>query len=132
MEFIIKADNTKETIAEKDKLVEKAMVECGLIMERYAIEKCHVKTGRLRNSITFATEKFHSKGNGQSGVKASTADMETHSSPEKGSVYIGTNVEYAPYVELGSSRRNPAAFLKPSIQNHLDEYKNVIEKTLGD
>lgn len=128
MAFVIKQDNIKEIIKEKNEAVEKAMVSCGLIMERYAQDLCPVQTGRLRNSITFATEKYHSSGGGS---PAKAEDKALHGTPEVGSVYIGTNVEYAPYVELGSSKRKPKPYLKPSIQNHLNEYKDIIEKTLG-
>ena len=127
----IEIDNIDKIIKEKDALVEKAMIECGLKMERYAIYGCPVKTGRLRNSITYATETFHSSGNSQPGEKAPAEDMKLRGTPDKGSVTIGTNTEYAPYVELGSSRRSKVPFLKPSLQGHESEYKEIIEKTLG-
>ena len=39
---------------------------------------------------------------------------------------IGTNVEYAPYVE----KRKP--YITPAIMNHADEYKSIISEALGE
>ena len=71
-----------------------------------ALEKkyCPVDTGRLRNSISHT----------QSG------DTE----------YIGTNVEYAPYVEFGTSKQKAQPYLKPAVTNHVDEYKKIVKSTL--
>ena len=82
-----------------------AMTTIGLLVENYARAICPVDTGRLRNSIT------------------SVADDE--------SVTIGSNVEYAPYVELGTSRQSPQPFLGPSIEEHLTEYENIIKDELS-
>jgi phage gpG-like protein len=60
-----------------------------------------VKTSRMRNSINWATHEKHGTGREGGG---STPLMQ----PEELSVYIGTNVEYAPYHELGTSRGIPA------------------------
>ena len=46
-------------------------------------------------------------------------------------VYIGTNVEYAPYVELGALGRDPKPYLKPAVENHIGEYQKIIEGELG-
>lgn len=58
----------------------RAMEACGLVAEGHAKAKCPVDTGNLRNSIT-------------------------HKVVEDGSdviCYVGTDVEYGPYVELGT------------------------------
>ena len=72
--------------------------------EGYAKLKCPVDTGRLRNSITHATQD----------------DVE----------YIGTNVEYAAYVEFGTSRMRARPYLRPACENHADEYKSLVEAAL--
>ena len=46
------------------------------------------------------------------------------------SVYIGTNVEYAPYVEFGTSKQKAQPYLKPAVTNHIDEYKKIVKSTL--
>lgn len=60
--------------------VVQALERCGEQAEGYAKDLTPVDTGNLRNSIT------HQVDDGES------------------TVYIGTNVEYAPYVELGTGR----------------------------
>ena len=58
-----------------------------------------VDTGRLRNSISH------------------TVDGEA--------AYIGTNVEYAPYLELGTKKITAHHYLKRAVTEHKDEYKNL-------
>lgn len=64
----------------------------------------YVRTGRLKNSITHVV----------------SGDA----------VYIGTNVEYAPYVELGTSRMKPRPFLKNAATKYEDDYKKIVEDGL--
>lgn len=69
----------------------------------------NVITGRLRNSI-----EYKLGSNVGSNIK----------------VYIGTNVSYAPFVELGT-RKSPAyPFLKPSALEHADEYREILKDSL--
>lgn len=82
------------------------LTEIGLKLEKYAKQECPVKTNRLRGSITNEVLE----------------NMNT--------VIVGTNVEYAPYVELGARGRPPKHFIANSINNHSDEYKNIIEREL--
>lgn len=89
-----------------------------------------VDTGRLRNSITFATSERQGTPNTQGGAQALPEDYKPRQTPEDGAVYIGTNVEYAQYIELGTSRMNPRPFLKNAIANHTNEYKDIVLKGL--
>lgn len=118
-----------DAIAEKDKAIEKALETIGLVAERYAKEICVVDTGRLRNSISHQVDE--------------------------NTVYVGTNVEYAPYIEFGTgiyaesggrtvpwsyqddkgewhttSGSKPHPYLRPSINNHLSEYKEIVKREL--
>lgn len=81
---------------------------CGLKAEGYAKKLCPVDTGNLRNSITHDTAE------------------------ESGDLveYIGTNVEYAPYVELGTLRTKAQPFIKPAVEDHADQYKRIFEHYL--
>ena len=93
-----------EVLDELDSKVEIALEKIGLRAETHAKKYCPVDTGRLRNSISHT----------QSG------DTE----------YIGTNVEYAPYVEFGTSKQKAQPYLKPAVTNHIDEYKKIVKSTL--
>lgn len=79
--------------------------------ETYAKRGCPVDTGNLRNSIT-------------------------HQQYDENTEVIGTNVEYAPFVELGHHTRSGSyvtgkPFLRPAAENHSAEYRRIIERELG-
>ena len=131
--------NVKEQIKLKDEAVERAMVRIGEEVESAAKEelsrpKTHadgsvrpnVDTGRLRNSIIYATSKKQSYGT----EPAEPADYTVHGVVEKGKVVVGTNVEYAPYLELGTSKSPPYPYLKPAVQNRVGVIKEIIEEEL--
>ncbi len=98
-------DNSNLFINAKDDAIERALEVIGLKAEGYAKILCPVDTGRLRNSIT------HTRGGKETEI-------------------IGTNVEYAPYVEFGTQRTKAQPFLKPAAQNHGDEYRAIVENEL--
>ena len=99
-------DNSEEVKSAMTSALARALEKIGLVAEGYAKRLCPVDTGRLRNSITHAD------------------DGEAE--------YIGTNVEYAPYVELGTSRTRAQPYLKPAVVNHSDEYKKIVEAEMQD
>lgn len=99
-------DNSQKFNSEMLKKIENALRAIGETAEGYAKDNTPVDTGRLRNSITHA-EKI-----------------------DEQSTYIGTNVEYAPYVEAGSSHNTAHHMLRDACQNHVDEYKAITEAAL--
>ena len=143
----IKINSDKETILKR--LEERAPVileKIGLIAERYAKMKCPVDTGRLRNSIThavggkgFSVGSYHAskgatgKSAGSKGAGSVKMGFYSGSPGSAGddTVYIGTNVEYAPYVELGSLKQRAKPYLKPAILNHINEYNELIRNELA-
>lgn len=84
--------------------IHRALTKIGLVAEGYAKRRCPVRTGRLKNSITFFT------------------DDDT--------VTIGTNVEYAQCVEEGTSRQKAQPYLRPAVEDHLDQYQAIVEDEL--
>ena len=135
-------DKTPEIIEETKKAVKRALKRMGSQAEKYAKALCPVGTvesvgkkgyigGTLRNSIT---HKVTSSGSLQG-------------------VSIGSNVVYAPFVELGTGPFfvkppdwesfepykkkggahgyvRPRPFLRPALKDHLDEYKKMLEDEL--
>jgi len=99
-------DNSGEFLKEMPQKLERAMIAIGLTAESYAKQDCPVDTGRLRNSITHAVES------------------------KEQAVYIGTNVEYAAYVELGTSRQTAQPYLKPAASEHSSEYREIVEQAM--
>ena len=95
-------DQIKQALGEQ---VAAALEAIGLQAESYAKLKCPVDTGNLRNSITHEPEGD---------------DTEV----------IGTNVEYAAYVELGTSKMAAQPYLEPAVMDHVDEYRSIAEEFL--
>lgn len=106
MDVKIKNNNIPKVKNEMRLKVQKALEQIGLMGEGYTKLLCPVDTGNLRNSITHQVD----------------TDI----------VYIGTNVEYGKYVELGTSRMTARPFLVPAIKGHLAEYRLIAEQTLKD
>ena len=116
----------REALAALEENVDRALEICGGTAERYTKENLtrnrSVQSNTLRGSIT------HDKMDSRTEV-------------------IGTPVYYAPYVELGHhqqpGRYVPAIkkrlknswvpakpFLRPAIENHIDQYKRIVEAEL--
>lgn len=108
----------------------RALEKCGLTGEGYAKLMCPVDTGNLRNSITHQVQA------------------------DEPAVYIGSNSEYAAYVELGTGIYYPGGrqtpwvyqdakgnwhlthgqrakpYLKPAVADHVQTYRSIIEGEL--
>lgn len=94
-------DNSQQILSAMEKGIKNGLEAIGLTAETYAKKETPVCTGRLRNSISH------------------TVDGEA--------AYIGTNVEYAPYVELGTSRTKAHHMLQKAATEHSAEYKRLAE-----
>ena len=97
-------DNTQEVLSALEKAIERGLEAIGLTAEGHAKKNTPVDTGRLRNSIAHTVED--------------------------NAAYIGTNVEYAPYVELGSRGRDGKHMLQRSATEHGEEYKRLMEESM--
>lgn len=146
--------NSKEFLKELERLIPVALEECGLAAEGYAKRLCPVDTGLLRNSITHAVSgeapavktykaQYGSNRSKKTGKRISASSKNAGSvgvgfysgsapqdSEGKMSVYIGTNVEYAPDVELGIRRKTAKPFLKPAVADHVQAYNRLIKSRL--
>ena len=131
-------DNTQDVLSALEQARIRTLEIIGLKLEKYAKALCPVGTvestgkkgyrgGTLRNSIT-------------------------HEIVEN-EVAVGSNVEYAPYVELGTGPHfvpppdweqftsttgtgvgmgyvHPRPYLRPAVEDHLGEFKQIIESEL--
>ena len=123
----------KEVLSEFDRKLILALSQLGMLAEGYAKKDCPVDTGRLRNSITYATATTRSSGNDSAGAQATAEDTKLMSKPEEDAVYIGTNVVYAAKQEYGDSFHHTvgkAHFLRDAATTHGDEYKKEVEKIM--
>jgi len=123
-------DHSDEVLAALQEAAERALEKCGLVAEGYAKRLAPVDTGNLRNSITHKVD------------------------PAEPAVYIGTDSEYAAYVELGTGQYYPGGwptpwkyqdangnwhwtagnkaqpYLKPAVADHANQYRAIIEDEL--
>ena len=97
-------DNSAEVLSALERAKKRGLEAIGLTAEGHAKKETPVDTGRLRNSISHA------------------ADDEA--------AYIGTNVEYAPYVELGTRGRQGVHMLQRAASEHTDEYRRLMEDSM--
>jgi HK97 gp10 family phage protein len=86
--------------------VKSALEKIGKMVEKDSASLSPVDTGRLKNSMTAYP-------------------------PEENYVIIGTDVEYALYVELGTSKMKPRPFLKTAVNNDIGRMKTIIEQEFG-
>lgn len=84
-------------------------------------------TGRLRNSITWATQISDGRSFSYSDDIGNHFSYNIGSGAWKDCVHVGTNVEYAEYQETGTKKTKAHPYLKPGVMNHLDEYKKLAE-----
>lgn len=143
-------DNTELVRNATDEAILRALEAVGVTMEGYAKLLAPVDTGRLRNSITHAiagekaaistyrsndvhadTPATQRAGTAGKPVEVTEHDYKGRAGGKAGkSVYVGTNVEYAPYVEMGTTKMAPQPFLRPAATEHIDEYKRLFENEL--
>jgi HK97 gp10 family phage protein len=123
-----------------EKALQRAARMIGGTVEGHAKELCPVDTGLLRNSITFAIggqapNISEYQSNQRQGEETVTGKYEgTAPQDEDGqiTVYVGTNVQYAPYQELGAPNINLPArpYLRPAMENFRDEIHQILEQQL--
>ena len=123
-------DNSQIFVAEMIKKKAKALEMVGLVAEGYAKRLCAVDTGRLRNSITHATKQNLGPTNYTDNNGTPYSDAVAKTTPESDAVYIGTNVEYAPYVEIGTVRTAAQPYLRPAAADHMDQYRSIIKRVM--
>jgi hypothetical protein len=130
-------DHSQEIINATDEAIYNALYIIGAKAADYAAGLAPVDTGLLKNSMTFAMSgeepilKKYSSDDGEKEGEYSGAVPKD----EMMAVYVGTNVEYAPHIEYGHKTRSGKTvkgkpFLKPAIENHMDEYKHILEEEL--
>ena len=104
-------DNSNKILEEFHEACLRALSDIAEVAELHAKDYAPVDTGHLRASIHSAVVK------------------------EENAAYVGTRddeVNYAKHQELGTYKMPAHPFLKPSIANHANEYRAIIEKELKD
>ena len=106
-------DNTDEILKALRSFEHRALTRCGQAAEGYAKDLSPVGTpestgiagyigGTLKNSITYKIL------------------------PSENLLYVGTRVEYAPFVELGTVKKGARPFIKPALTDYKLTYRNIM------
>jgi HK97 gp10 family phage protein len=96
-------DNTNAVLAEANRLIKKKLLIASLLVERTAKMPgyCPRKTGTSARSITHEM------------------------APDGKSVKVGSNVEYFPYHEMGTSKMPAHASLRRSLETNMKKIKRL-------
>ena len=137
-------DNSGEVLEALELAKHRGLEAIGLSAEGHAKKTITaagaVDTGRLRNSITYAVAGYSTHVQSYRRDNVANGTSKKHKRYEYGggamegekdsAVFIGTNVEYAPYVENGARGRKPVHFLQSAASGHGEEYKRLMEESM--
>lgn len=123
--FKIKTNNIDKYIKSKDEAIARAFDIIGGKAEGYVKALTPVDTGRLRGSITYKTKR-----KGSSPESPATSGDGVQGRVKDAEVIIGTNVEYAPYIEFGAQGRTPVHMVKRGVGDHMKEYEKILKSKL--
>jgi len=105
-----------------EKLKEKSTFEIGLVVEGQAKLLTPIKTGRLAGSITTQSRTKGTKPDGE--AFASDIIQKPASDSE---VFVGTPVDYAPYIEYGTRRSSAQPFLRPALNMARGQVPKIVK-----
>lgn len=98
-------DNTKDILNEVDKRIRQNLKTAALMVERTAKSKgyCPVLTGTARRSITHEPQA------------------------PKREIRVGSNIEYFPHIELGTSKMAAKAPLRRALEANMAKIKRLFK-----
>lgn len=114
-----------------------ALEAVGVQAEGYAITEITtqgaIDTGRLKNSITHAVsgDSAHQHAYDDDVGNSFSENIQDAGDRKDLTLYLGTNVHYAPYVEMGTQKMSARPFIRPAIENHLSDYENIFLTVLA-
>lgn len=129
-------DNSLKITAEAGKAMERSLYAIGTaavgdvvkyMSKRDFTGRDIVDSGRLRGSMSFITPE---KTSGANGNEARQSDA-LNGKADANTVIIGTNVEYANYVNNGTKKQPARKFMERGIEPNAEKYsriaKNIFE-----
>ena len=111
-----------------EQATKRALRAVGMQAVKDVVKNVPVDTGLLRNSITFAVSgesanksTYGSKTGNKTGSYSGKAPNE-----KVPAVHIGTNVEYAKYVQFGTYKMDARDFLNAPLRANLKKYREIL------
>ena len=83
----------------------KALLSAAIFVEGEATVRTPVDTGNLRSSLTHSVDNDTAR--------------------------VGTNVEYAPYLEYGTDRMPAQAYLRPALDQNINRINKLMRDIIG-
>lgn len=112
MRNVIFRSRTKEFMAVLEEEIDKAVTESAEAMAGNIKAITPVDTGRLRNSITASSHLLDGRLPGGEGE-------------------VGTNVEYAPYVEYGTRFQKPQPYMRRGAENSVPTANRIFKERMS-
>lgn len=142
---IIFTSNKKEVLSELEKKSEKILFAIGLLGVEGCVEKASdidtetgrptVDTGRYRAGFGFITPT-QGKMSGTPTTASKSGDNISGNRSQKNTVVIANNVEYAPYLEFGSGKKeggkHPRYIMKRGIESKFKKMESQAKAILKD
>lgn len=101
-------DNSRQILSESDRKIQLILTAIGqkavTIWKKIITSKKLIDTGLFRNSTNFEVNKNDK------------------------SVTVGSNVEYAQWLEIGTKKMVARPTLKPTVLEHKSDYQNLAEQ----
>ena len=98
------SDNIDEVLQALEEKTRQSLEEVGQIAVNDARNNTPVRTGNLRNSMTYSIQD--------------------------GEVIVGSDVDYAVYVEEGTSKQKGQHMVRDAMQDNIDEFRTLIEQNM--
>ena len=122
LDYEIKVDNTELVEQEFAKAVAECLEAIGMKVEEYASDLCPVGTEESTGI------KGYKGGSLLSTIRHERISEDTVAIKAGGKQGLYKFVNYATYVELGTSKMKAKPFMKPAIENHMSELKEIVER----
>lgn len=135
------SSNKDLILAQTEEAIKTALETVGVQAQAHATAEITgqgaILTGRLKASITFAVSGDPARQytyTSENSHETFTDLVEGAGDTKDHTLYLGTNVKYATYVEngTGTNRKIGARpFIRPAVENWISQYKQIFEQELS-
>ena len=141
-------DNSEKVKKEIRENIALGLTEAAIHLEGECAIRCPVDTGHLRASISHIAPRSsgHYDGErcykGKSGTKVHKGQKKPgycrenehpgtlQGMKDENAAYVGTNVEYAPYVEYGTKRMKAQPYMRTGLSASIEAMKEIFSRRM--
>lgn len=122
----IKVNNIPQALEALEQKKDEILEVIGGTIEGYAIDLAPVGTPETTGIPGYKG------GSLRSTIRTKRENEDTMMILAGGQEGIYRDVNYAVYVEMGTVKMTAQPYLKPAIENHIDEYRRIFERILNE